>query len=413
MILSASCAAQGKKILKMPKTKAFPVTPRIDWVGALDPDMRVFDVIMRTEHGSSYNSYLVKGEKTCLIDGVKKAFFDEWKARIEDAGLQLEQIDYIVLNHTEPDHAGSIAQLLEQAPQIKVLCSRSASNLIKEIVNHPVDIQVVGEGDSFDLGGLTLEFIGAPFLHWPDTIFTYVPEEKAMFTCDAFGFHHCAPGVYDDTLDTNALIDSQKYYFDVIMGPFKEHVLKACDKLDAYAIDVIAPSHGPVLRTQPREAVARYRAWAAGPQVENKALVTYVSCYGYTRMLAEAAADELKKRGVETELLDITSLPMAQVADKFMHAKAVIVGSPTINRDALPPVWQLLTSLDAINTRGKIAAVVGSFGWSGEGVKFATARLEQLNCKVMGSLACKLQPTEADLEKARALAQEVAQAMQA
>jgi flavorubredoxin len=198
------------------------ITKGIYWVGAQNPDLRVFDVIMRTEWGTSYNSYLVKGtEKTALIDSVKEQFSDEQVERISKV-CDVKSIDYIICNHTEPDHSGALWKLLELAPGATVLCSKPASVFLRSIMNRDFSCRVVTDGDTLELGGKTLKFISAPFLHWPDSIFTYVTEDAVLFSGDVFGFHFSAENVFDDlTPLSDEMLKSQKYYFDVIMGLLK------------------------------------------------------------------------------------------------------------------------------------------------------------------------------------------------
>ena len=223
------------------------------WVGVQNPGLRVFDVIMRTEWGTSYNSYLIKGaEKTAVVDAVKEGFSEEQLDRIS-AVIDPKEIDYIICNHTEPDHSGALVKLMEAAPNAVVVCSRPAKMFIREIINRDFECMIAGDGVTIDLGGKTIEFISAPYLHWPDSIFTYVKEDAFLSSGDVFGFHFSAPNIFDDLtkLDAN-MIASQKYYFDVIMSPFKSYVLQAVEKIRNLKIDVIGPSHGPVLRTSGR-----------------------------------------------------------------------------------------------------------------------------------------------------------------
>lgn len=387
--------------------KAFEISQGLYWVGALDPKLRTFDVIMHTATGTSYNSYLVQGEKTAVVEAVKERFYDEWIARLADAGVKPADIDYLVLNHTEPDHSGAVRRLLSDAPHVKIVCSRPASLLIKEITNEELDIQVVNDGDEVSLGGETLRFISAPFLHWPDSMFTYAVNHKALITGDVFGFHHCAGGVFDDSEDMDKLYDSQKYYYDVIMSPFAPYVQQAVEKTRALAYDVICPSHGPVLRTNPQAAVDNYDNWSKPQPKAGKptALVAYVSCYGYTGVLADAIADELAAKGVDVQLKDIEQEGVDVCAALAMQSDIVFVGSPTVNRDALPPVWDMMTRISAIAAKGRIGATFGSFGWSGEASKFLLERMNGLGFKTAGNIRTKMYPSDEALAEARDLAE--------
>ncbi len=377
------------------------------WVGAQNPGLRVFDVIMRTEWGTSYNSYLIQGsDKTAVVDAVKDGFTDEQLERIS-AVCDIASIDYIICNHTEPDHSGGVQKLLEKAPNAVVLCSKPASVFLKNIINDKFECRVVEDGETVELGGKTLRFISAPYLHWPDSMFTYVVEDAVLLSGDVFGFHFSAQNVFDDlTLLSDDMLKSQKYYFDVIMGPFKSYVLDAVKKVRGLHIDVIGPSHGPVLRKAPWEAVDRYEQWASDILAVNepkKVYVGYVSCYGYTRQLAETIAAAAEKAGCDVELEDVSQTDAAECAEKIHKADAIAIGSPTLNRDALKPVWDVLTSLSTYIVKGKPAVVFGSFGWSGESIKFLSERLRAVGADVLGTCSAKLKPDDKELAEAEKL----------
>ena len=372
------------------------ITEGIYWVGVQNPDLRVFDVIMRTEWGTSYNSYLVKGtEKTAVVDSVKDGFTDEQFERIS-AVCDIASIDYIICNHTEPDHSGGLKKLLEHAPNAVVLCSKPASVFLKNIINDRFECRIAEDGEKLELGGKTLRFISAPYLHWPDSMFTYVTEDAVLLSGDVFGFHFSAENVFDDlTPLSDDMAKSQKYYFDVIMGSFKNYVLDAVKKVRGLHIDVIGPSHGPVLRKNPWDAVDRYEQWASDLLAVNnpkKVYVGYVSCYGYTRVLAETIAGVAQKAGFDVEIEDVSKEDAAVCAAKIHKADAFAIGSPTLNRDALKPMWDVLTSLSTYIVKGKPAAVFGSFGWSGESIKYLSERLRAVGADVLGT--CRRQ-TEA------------------
>ncbi|MDD5018363.1 MAG: FprA family A-type flavoprotein, partial [Eubacteriales bacterium] len=299
------------------------ITKDIFWVGARNPGLRVFDVIMRTDWGTSYNSYLIRGnEKTAVVDTVKESFADEHFDRISGA-CDISSVDYIICNHTEPDHSGALDKLLDLAPNAVVVCSKPASVFLRNILNRNFECMVVGDEDTLALGGKTLKFISAPFLHWPDSMFTYVVEDAVLLSGDVFGFHFSAENVFDDlTPLSDVMISSQKYYFDVIMGPFKNYVLEAVKKVRALHIDVIGPSHGPVLRSAPWDAVDRYEAWASDILAVNdpkKVYIGYVSCYGYTKTLAESIYKIVKNAGYDAEIEDISTVDTSVSAAKI-HA---------------------------------------------------------------------------------------------
>ena len=385
--------------------EATEIVKGISWVGVQNPDLRIFDVIMRTRWGTSYNSYLVQGsEKTMLVDTVKQGFTDEFIERVSSI-CDISKIDYIVCNHTEPDHSGSLGRLLELAPNAVVACSKPASVFLRNILNTNFECMVVGDGDSIDLGGKTVKFISAPFLHWPDSIFTYIVEDAVLLSGDVFGFHFSAANIFDDLTDlTEEMLVSQKYYFDVIMGPFSNYVIDAVKKTRGLHIDVIGPSHGPVLRAAPWDAVDRYEKWASDVLAENeikKVYIGYVTCYGYTKMLADEIAQVVKEAGFDVEMQDVSLIDQEQCAAKIHRADAFALGSPTLNRDVLKPVWDVMTSVSTYLIKGKPAVVFGSFGWSGESVKYMAERLRNVGADVIGTCSAKLRPDENELEEAR------------
>ncbi len=396
-------------------TKPVRIADGIFWAGALNPEMKRFDVIMETEFGSSYNSYVVLGEeKIALIDCVRDGYLEESLALIRQVA-DPEKIDCIVLQHTEPDHSGALAELMDIAKNARVYCSKAASLYLPHIAHRELPVTVVKDGDEIDLGGRKLRFISAPFLHWPDTIFTYDETTGSLFTCDVFGCHFASFHVLESLTDER-FKGARRYYYDCIMAPFAPHVKKAVNTLKELdlKINAILPSHGPVLDKDPQEAIELYDRWSREydrPEGQKKVFIPYVSSYGYTAQLAKAVADELDSLGVETDLADIAGLSSEEVADRIYCADALALGSPTINADALPPIWLALSHLSAPLVRGRKAVVFGSYGWSGEGVPFAEQRLSGLGFKVVGTLRVRFRPDCQALGDARALAKTLADAM--
>ncbi|MDR1208699.1 MAG: FprA family A-type flavoprotein [Clostridiales bacterium] len=386
----------------MPDYKPLTVRDGITWVGALDYDIKVFDIIMRTDYGTTYNAYIVRGaEKIALVEVSKAAFWDEFAARAEEAA-GLSKIDYIVLNHTEPDHTGSLAKLLAVNPDATVVGTRAALGFVSAITNAPFNRIVAGEGSSLDLGGVTLRFIPVPFLHWPDTMFTYSPELKALFTCDAFGCHYADAAVFNDVI-AGDFYDAYKYYFDNILGPFRPHVRAMLEKISSLDFDIILPGHGPVLRADLGRYIGYYREWAREPVWEKPTVtIPFVSAYGYTRRLAEAISDGLREAGAEVFPFDLVYDDAAECLARINVSDGLIIGTPTLVGDALPPIYKLLADLNPIIHRGKLAAAFGSFGWSGEGVPNVEARFKALKLKiVLPGLKVNFNPDDADIDKAR------------
>ncbi len=380
-------------------------------VGVMNPALRVFDIIMKAEFGTSYNAYLITGEKNVLIETVHANFFDEYLDNLQQV-VPVEQIDYLVCNHTEPDHTGSVKMLLEKNPNIEIISSMAANKYLKDIANTDFKGRIVKEGDSLDLGGETLTFHPAPFLHWPDSMFTYHPASKTVFTCDFLGAHYCEPRIYDIHCQYPDKYDGAfRYYYEAIFGPFKPYVLAGLNKLEKLDFDMVCPSHGAVLTESIQTRMAQYREWSQTPEKGKAVAIVFASAYGYTRALALAARDALESDGYDVKLLDIVKTPLGELSAAVAACDALLVGSNTINRDATKPVWDVLTSIDAINTK-KPAGAFGSYGWSGEAVPMVKSRLEQLKFKFIGDgFRVVFKPTEEDAASMAAYALEVARAI--
>lgn len=385
--------------------KTIELKPGLYWCGVLDPELRVFDIIMKTQFGTTYNSYILKGsDKTALIEACKAPFWQGYKREVEQIA-DLKDIDYIVVSHTEPDHSGTLEKILEINPNVKIVATQAAITNLKYIVHREFYSIAVKDGDTLDLGGVTLTFLPLPNLHWPDTMFTYVDKYQALITCDAFGAHYSSPAVLYSEL-TGAQVEeyqhAARYYFDNIIGPFAHPFMtNAIERIKELDIDMILTGHGPVLDTS--RAVADIRAfydnWCRdrGPNAKKTVVIPYVSAYGYTKQLADDIERGLRDSGdIEVRRYDMVSADAGAVLDDIVHADGILFGTPTIVGDALKPIWDLTTSLHAVAVRGKHAAAFGSYGWSGEGVPNITARLEQLRFKVADGLRVRFKPDDKD-----------------
>lgn len=382
-------------------------------VGGINPNMRVFDIIMKTEYGTTYNAYLIKGEKTALIETIHNGFTKQLFDNIAEI-IPPEKIDYLIMNHTEPDHSGSIAALAEINPKLTVIGTSAAVKNIGSITNRELNFMTVKTGDSLDLGdGLVLQFIVSPNLHWPDSMFTYLPARKAVFTCDFLGAHYCEPSLTDEYIPYREAYKSAFLnYYNAIFGPFKKFVLDGLQRLEVLDFDMVCPSHGPVLINGIKEAMDSYREWSTPKDKVKNVAVFYVSAYGYTKALADAFTEELNRQNVPAKAYDIIETSAEALAKAMSEASGIAVGSPTINRDAVKPVWDLLSSTDAVTNRGKKAFVFGSYGWSGEACKMLEERLTGLGFKLSGdSFKAVLKPSDADLEAMRARAKEFAEGL--
>lgn len=375
------------------------------WVGVEDHDLRVFDIVMHSDWGTSYNAYAVRGaEGVALFETVKEKFFDEYLQNLKEV-CSLDEVKYIVVGHTEPDHSGSLEKLLDLTPNATVVGSATAITFLKEIVNKPFASRAVKEGDTIDLGGRTLTFLSVPFLHWPDSMYTYIPEMKALFTVDSFGCHYADDRVFNDLIDGD-FTEAYKYYFDCIMGPFKPFVLKALDKIKPLDIQFIGNGHGPVLRANIPHYLELYRQWATPvvvPADERRVAIAYVSAYGYTRQLAGVIADALAEGGVKhVELYDLVECDLETARAAVQTADGFLLGSPTLVGDALPPIYEMLVGLNPIIHKGKPAGAFGSYGWSGEAVPKLTAQMQAIGLALpVEGLKVRFKPSEAQLAEAR------------
>ena len=365
--------------------RVIDLTPDVKWIGVLDYDIRTFDIVMHTDHGTTYNSYFINAEKKAIIETAKEKFSDVFLSKLRQVTDPAE-LAYIVLDHTEPDHSGAMRQLLDLAPGAVVVGSGNTIRYLGDIVNRPFKSLVVKDGDTLDLGNKTLKFISAPNLHWPDSIYTYIVEDKILFTCDSFGAHYCHAELFDDLVgDYQA---DFRYYFDVILKPYSKFMVKAIEKIRPLEISMIAPGHGPVLRKnwksivdETRRLSEEYLALTERSGVK-RVLITYVSAYGYTaemaRLIAEGAS---KAENLEVEVLDIETADIGLIDSKIAIADGIIVGSPTINQNTLLPVYNLMAVVSPLRDRGKLAGSFGSYGWSGEAPSMIAEMLKNLKLK--------------------------------
>ncbi|WP_026895393.1 FprA family A-type flavoprotein [Clostridiisalibacter paucivorans] len=391
----------------MDNKKVLDINETVKWIGILDPSLVTFDVVMETKYGTTYNSYFIDADKKAIIETSKEKYKTEYLEKVKTV-VNPEEIDYIILNHTEPDHSGNLRHLLRLAPNAKVVGSKSAINFLKHIVDIDFESIIVKDGDTLDLGNKTLKFISAPFLHWPDSMYTYLEEDKTLFSCDSFGCHFCDERMFDDLVDN--FDDAFKYYFDVILKPFSKYMLQAIDKIEGLDIDVICPGHGPILRSNWKKYVEWSKELSQPNKIEKKhrVFIPYVSAYGNTGKMAEKIAEGIKEyEDVEVEVSDIEMMDIFDLEEKVEKSTALIVGSPTINQNILLPIYKLFAILNPITNRGKLSAAFGSYGWSGEGVEIIENNLKNHKLKVpMKGLKVTFVPYEDTFEKCKEFGRE-------
>ncbi|MGZ4956043.1 MAG: FprA family A-type flavoprotein [Methylobacter sp.] len=397
--------------------QAVTLSERVHWIGALDPSLRTFDIILKTANGTSYNAYVVRGsDGVAIIDTVKENFADDFFARFESVA-NYGEIKVIVLNHLEPDHTGALPELMRRAPQAQLYISQKAQSMLKALLKQDeFDYTPVSTGDKVSLGDRTLTFLHTPYLHWPDTQCTYLVEEKTLFSGDVFGCHFCDARLFNDEVGDFRF--SFEYYYAHIMRPFKEYVNRALNLIEPLLpLNKILPAHGPLLRDQPQRYVQRYRELSR-PALESEIsagektlLIFYISSYGNTRRMAEAIYEgAMAVEHVRVSLYDLEGSEITPFVDLIEGADGILFGTPTINGDAVKPVWDLLSSLAVINLKSKLGGVFGSYGWSGEGVKMVEDRLRGLKLRVpIPGIRIKLIPTEEEINSCREFGHEMAQ----
>jgi len=374
------------------------VTPGVNWIGVTDKDLVTFDIVMDTKYGTTYNSYFIDAGKKVVIDTVKESHKDLFIEKLRQVSNP-EEIDIIIVNHTEPDHSGSLKYLLEICPRAVVYGSRQAVTYLQDMVARPFQYIFVKDGDTVDLGNKTLQFISAPNLHWPDTMYTYLVEDKLLFTCDSFGAHFCDEAMFDDLVGDYT--EAFRYYFNVILRPFSQFMVKAIEKIRPLDIVMICPGHGPILRSTWKEKVRLSEQLAEtyladALCLDNRILITYVSAYGYTRLMAEAIAEGIREVVDYTiRIVDIENMPAGDLEELVVGSKSLLVGSPTINQNTLLPVYRLFSVINPLRDKGKKAAAFGSYGWSGEAVKLIEGQLRALKLNVvMDGISARFFPGE-------------------
>jgi anaerobic nitric oxide reductase flavorubredoxin len=390
--------------------QAVQVSDGIHWVGAIDWNLRDFHGF-ETPNGTTYNAYIVQGDdKIALVDTVKLAFVPELLERIVEV-VPLDKIDYIVVNHVEPDHNSGLRAVMEAMPQAKVVASAGGVKGIDGYHGSDLQVDAVGVDDVIDLGGKTLRFLPMPMVHWPDSMFTFCAESATLMPNDAFGQHLATSERFADEVGLDLAIEELAIYYANILTPVAGPVGKAMAKIiDAgWVCDIIAPSHGVIWRRDQIptifDAYDRYNA----NETEDKLVIAYSTMWGSTDVLAREVADGASEEGVDVALFDIAVTPIAHITRHLMEARALLVGSPTLHHGMLFRVAGLLQWLAGIKPKDKIGGAFGSFGWSGGATKQVTARMAEIGFEMpLPDLTCKYKPSAEDIAAARAWGAEFA-----
>jgi flavorubredoxin len=371
------------------------ISKGVYWVGARDWNRRLFDALIPLPKGTTYNAYLVVGsDKKALIDTVNPGFEKELEEKISKV-VNPADIDYVIMNHAEPDHAGAIPYIMSINSRAKLVTTSRGAKMAQTFYKVSQDrIKIVSDTDSLDLGGKTLRFIEAPMLHWPETMFTYLPENRVLFPCDFFG-SHIAQGLYDDEVE-DLIVYAQRYFGEIMM-PFRFNAQKGLEKIKGLEIEMIAPSHGPIHRNTERILNA-YRKWANG-ETRQKAVIVYVTMWNSTEKMIQPMAETLASEGIEITQHNLTVADIADVAKDLVDSRAIVLGAPTALGGAHPLAVYATYLVKVLRPPTKYGVVLSSYGWAGGAVKHIQETLGPTKMQVVGALEINGPPTEKDVNQ--------------
>ena len=364
--------------------KEVEIAPNVYWVGVVDWDRRTFHgAHHQTAEGTTYNAYLVLDEKVALIDTVYHTFADEMLARISEL-LDPSKIDYIVANHGEPDHSSGIPRVLDVAKNATVVCTKKGKISLETQFHSDWNMKTVATGDQISLGEKTLNFLEAPMLHWPDSMFTYIPELELLMPNDAFGQHIASSGRFDDEVEECSLMKEARSYYANILTPFSSLVTRKIAEVQKAGIKIktLAPGHGIIWRSDPGKIIEAYTMWASGESAGRNAIVAYETMWGGTEAMARHIVEGLLSKGIPTKMFRLSSTPRSLVISELLEARGIFIGSATLNNGVLPQVAELLSELKGLKFKGRIGAAFGCYGWGGGGTKVINRALEESGIKV-------------------------------
>jgi len=381
----------------------------IYWVGAVDWDRRMFDDLIPLPDGTSYNAYLVQGsEKTALVDTVDPAMSQVLLGRL--SRLNLERIDYVIANHAEQDHSGALPQILEKYPQAQVVCTPKCKGMLADMGLVAKDrFLTVKDGATLSLGDRTLEFIYAPWVHWPETMLTYLQEAKILFSCDFLGSHLATTDLY--VTDEGQVCEAAKRYYAEIMTPFRKIIQRNLKKIQGYEISLIAPSHGPIYG-RPEFILEAYHDWVFG-EPKNIVVLPYISMHGSTRQMVYYLLEALVERGVTVKLFNLAVTDIGELAISLVDAATIVIGSPTVLTGAHPNVVYAAYLANALRPKAKFVSIVGSYGWGGKMVQQLAGLISNLKVEILDPVVVKGYPKDEDFEALDRLAAAIAEKHQA
>jgi len=378
------------------------ITDRIYWMGSVDWDRRLFDSLIPLPDGTSYNAYLIEGsEKTVLLDSVDPQMADELLAQLEG----VSKIDYVVSHHAEQDHSGTIPQVLEKYPGAKLISTPKAKGMLIDLLRIPEESFItVKDGETISLGDKTLKFIHAPWVHWPETMVTYLEEDRILFSCDFFGSHIATTDLY--VTDEGRVYEAAKRYYAEIMMPFRKVIEKNLEKLASYDIEMIAPSHGQIY-PRPSFIIDAYRNWVLGPPL-NTVVLPYVSMHESTRRMVDHLVSALVVRGVRVEQFNLAVTDIGKLAMALVDAATIVVGTPTILAGPHPYAAYSVFLANALRPKAKFLSIIGSYGWGGKTVDVLAGMIPNLKVEVIEPVLAKGRPSENDLKALENLAETIA-----
>jgi len=374
------------------------ISDRVSFVGAIDWDRRLFDALIPLPDGTSYNAYLMRGsDRVAMLDTVDPAMAHVLLGYLE----QVPRIDYVVSHHAEQDHSGSLPLVLERYPEARVLCTPQAKPLLIDHLGIADErIQTVADGESVSLGDRTLRFLHTPWVHWPETMVSYLEEERILFSCDWLGSHLATGELY--VTDESKVYEAAKRYYAEIMMPFRRIIQRNLNKLDGLDIDMIAPSHGPIYR-RPEMILEAYRDWVAD-RPGNRVVVPYISMHGSTRLMVERLVARLGAANVPVDQFDLSVADIGKLAIALVDAGTIVIGTPTFHRGPHPTVFSVTHLANALKPRVAFASIVGSYGWATRAVEELSELIPDLKVEIIPPVLVKGHPTEAALAEVDALA---------
>jgi flavorubredoxin len=383
--------------------KARQIRPNIYSVGAIDWDRRLFDALIPLPDGTSYNAYLVQGsQKVALIDTVDPSMTEVLIAYLDN----IPAIDYVIANHAEQDHSGSLPQVLAKYPDAKVVTTPKCRDMLVALLLIPEDRFItVNDGETLSLGDKTLEFIYAPWVHWPETMLTYLREDRILFPCDLFGSHLATTDLY--VSNEGQVYEAAKRYYAEIMMPFHTIIEKHLEKLNSYNIDIIAPSHGPMY-DKPSFILEAYRSWVFGP-LKNIVVLPYISMHGSTQKMVEYFVGALADRGVTVKQFNLAATDIGKLAMALVDAATIVIGTPTVLVGPHPNVAYAAFLANALRPRLQFVSIIGSYGWGSKAVEQLAGMIPNLKAEVLAPVISKGFPREEDFKSLDNLASTVAE----